>query len=121
MTVHGCKRTEEGVGNEVEIQVRICIPTSPTGEDRWQGRARLREQLEAAHTLLIEKGMASLSAWQLLEPATDLLGDIAFWKRQSEGLAVLLSGGGLQLLHLPVKPRESATIDIQSPLPNAAN
>lgn len=82
--------------------VSIYIPTVATGRERLESAVRLKNQLEKAHRLLVEKGMRSTIAWDLLEPGTKLHDDKEFWVEQSRGLALFFAEGFTRINRLRV-------------------
>src|SRR5690349_1695408 len=104
------RREVEDLSRRTGVCVSLCIPTSPKGRDRMEGKIRLRNLIEKAHNLLVEGGMRSTLAWELLQPASDLLNDPDFWMELSKGLAVYISRGFTRVLHLAETTAEVAVV-----------
>jgi hypothetical protein len=71
--------------------ISIFMPTFRTGAESQQNQIRFRNLLRSAEEKLLAGGMRSQEAKELLEPAQALPGNVLFWRRQSDGLALFLS------------------------------
>ena len=63
---------------------------------------RWRKHLAEAEERLVKAGCRAAEVKELLAPARRLLEDVAFWKNQSDGLAVFLAPQFLRLFRLPL-------------------
>lgn len=83
--------------------VSIFIQTERVGQDVQKSRIDLKNQLVMAHERLIQYGMRSSDADNILKPAKALLDDTMFWQYQSDGLAIFLSENVFQYFRVPIK------------------
>lgn len=90
--------------------VSIYIPTHRSGPETQQDPIRLKNQLTAAEKRLIDDGIRSVEARQILEPAQALLADEVFWRYQSDGLALFLAPNFFQFYTLPIDFAELSVI-----------
>ena len=89
-----------------EPAVSIYMPRHIGSRDTRQDPARLKNLLNTAESKLAERGARPDAAETLLAPARALIGDEAFWRQQAHGLALFVSGDGMQAFNLPVEPAE---------------
>lgn len=103
---------EQLMGTSGEWCVSLYMPTHKLGREQQQDPIRLDNLIKRAQEKLIEFGLRSPEARELLRPAENLLTDQeAFWQHQSEGLAIFLSNSGLfKNLRLPLKFDELVVI-----------
>lgn len=85
--------------------VSIYLPTSRI-ENASQDQIRLKNILKEAESQLLEYGLRSPVARQLLEPVKKLLNDPTFWLYQDEGLAIFLSSDQVKYYRLPISFNE---------------
>lgn len=84
----------------------IYLPTFVAGSDAQQNRVRLKNLLAQAEEELIQQGLRSPEAGQLLEPGRRLLDDELFWKGPSDGLAVFIAPQWHRAWRLPIRLKE---------------
>jgi hypothetical protein len=87
-------------------RISIYMPRHIGSRDTRQDPARLKNLLNSAENKLAELGIRPDEAEALLAPARALITDEAFWREQSHGLALFVSGEGMQAFNLPVEPTE---------------
>lgn len=90
--------------------VSIYIPTAATGRERLSGPVRLKNQVDRAHEMLVEQGMRSTLAIDLLKPISDLVADEKFWVHQSSGLAFFVADGFFKAFRLRIDVPELAIV-----------
>jgi len=90
--------------------VSLFMPTHRVGRETEQDPIRFKNLLREAEELLRGKGLRSPQARDLLEPASRLLKDSAFWRYQSDGLAVFLSKDEMLFYRLPVQFNPQALV-----------
>jgi hypothetical protein len=71
--------------------ISMFMPTFRTGTETQQNQIRLRNLLRLAEEKLLATGCRPQEAKMFLEPVQGLVGNVIFWKRQSDGLAIFLS------------------------------
>ncbi|MDI6776665.1 MAG: hypothetical protein QMD03_05395 [Syntrophales bacterium] len=82
--------------------ISIFMPTYRTGVEIQQNQIRLRNLLREAEEKLLVSGLRTTEVKSLLEPIQGLLGNILFWRRQSDGLAIFLSSDMFRFYCLPL-------------------
>ncbi len=87
--------------HQAERCVSVYMPTHPTGADGQQDLVRWRNLLHQIANQLVEGGLPSGKAKELLQPARDLETDSAFWKERSYGLAAFISTNTFCRFRLP--------------------
>ena len=92
-----------------EIGISIYMPTHRTG-DLKQDPIRLKNLLREGEKKLIDNGLRTKDARQLLEPANRLLTDSFFWQHQSESLAIFSSPGMFRCFRLPYNFQELVVV-----------
>jgi hypothetical protein len=80
--------------------VSIYMPTHRTG-DNEQDRIRLRNILHEAEKKLVDAGLRTPEATNIIKPAAELLENNEFWQHQSDGLALFLSPDIFRYYRLP--------------------
>lgn len=70
--------------------VSIFLPTHPTSREVRQDPARLKNLATEAERRLIERGLRSVAAHEIVQPALSLAGDAEFWRQGGEGVALFL-------------------------------
>jgi hypothetical protein len=90
--------------------VSIYFPTHRAGAEAAQDRLRLKNLLDDAGERMIERGVRSVEARHILEPATALLTDSTFWSHQEDGLAVLVTAERTRTFRLPVEFSEFVSV-----------
>lgn len=103
----------ELTGYEAENCVSIFIPAHSSGVEvnNLHDAIVLKNNLQAARKMLLEKGLQQRTADAILKPAFDLVDDREFWNSQSEGLAVFISEEYFKVLKLPFKLREELFVN----------
>lgn len=91
--------------------VSIYLPTHRMGVETQQDPIRLKNLLGQAEKLLSQRGFGTREVQKMLEPAEKLLPASDFWRHQSDGLAIFLSGSGAQMLRLPLRFEERVIVD----------
>jgi len=79
------------MGKHQGLCVSIFMPTYRTGAESQQNPIRFRNLLRTAEEKLLAAGLRPQEVKGLLEPAQALPGNVLFWRRQSDGLALFLS------------------------------
>jgi len=82
--------------------ISIFMPTYRAGAPAQQNQIRLRNMLRVAEEKLLAGGCRPQEAKTLLEPLQGLIGNVIFWRHQSDGLAIFLSSGTFSYYCLPV-------------------
>lgn len=82
--------------------ISLYMPTHRSGENTRQDPIRLNNLLRQAEELLIEKGLRTVDARKLLEPARELEGYSPFWRHLNGGLAMFLAEGVFRYHALPM-------------------
>lgn len=82
--------------------ISIFMTTHPSGREGENDPLRLTQLVDRAEARLVEEGMRSVPARELVKPLRDLVEDERFWRDRSHGLAVFLSGDLFRRYRLPV-------------------
>lgn len=82
--------------------ISLFLPTHRAGAEIQQNQIRLRNLLREAEEKLLANGLRAAEAKTLLEPAAGLLGNVLFWRQQSEGLAIFVSADVFSYYCLPI-------------------
>jgi hypothetical protein len=90
--------------------ISIFMPTFRTGAESQQNQIRFRNLLRNAEEKLLAGGLRPQEIKTLLEPAQALPGNILFWRRQSDGLALFLSADLFRSFSLPEAFTELITV-----------
>jgi hypothetical protein len=90
--------------------VSIFMPTFRTGSESQQNQIRFRNLLRRAEEKLLAGGLRSQEIKELLDPAQALAGNVLFWRRQSDGLALFLAAGLFRCFSLPEAFEELITV-----------
>jgi hypothetical protein len=77
------------------------MPTFHTGAESQQNQSQLRNLLRSAEEKLLAGGLRPQDIKTLLEPAQALPGNVLFWRRQSDGLALFISADLFRCFCLP--------------------
>jgi len=104
-------RTELGVliQNRKQMGVSIYMPTHSKWEYE-QDPVRLKNLLREAEKQLVQSGLRTKDAKELLEPAKKMLADTLFWQHQSDSLAVFASSAMFRSYRLPYKFQELVVV-----------
>jgi hypothetical protein len=86
--------------------ISIYMPTHRTGRGAEQDPVRFKNLLSRAEGLLLDGGLRSAEAGEMLRPGHMLLGDRDFWEHRSDGLAVFASSGIFRRYRLPMSFEE---------------
>ena len=89
------------MGKHQGLCISIFMPTFRTGAESQQNQIRFRNLLRSAEEKLLAGGLRSQELKELLEPAQALPGNVLFWRRQSDGLALFLCAGLFRCFCLP--------------------
>jgi hypothetical protein len=100
------KDLTELMNKQDDICISIYMPTYRAGTQIQQGRIRLKNQLREAETRLVDNGMRSPEAKQLLHPAQQLVLNNQFWQQQRDCLAIFLAADIFHYYRLPIKAEE---------------
>lgn len=84
----------------------LFMPTHRAGRDTQQDPIRFKNLLQEAENRLRDFDLRTPEVQGLLEPARRRLDDSAFWRHQSDGLAVFLSPEMSRFYRLPLKFEE---------------
>jgi len=90
--------------------VSLFMPTHRRGEETRQDPIRLRNLLRQAEEQLIDKGMRTVDARALLEPARRLEGHSPFWRHLNDGLAMFLGSQVFRYYALPMPLSEQLVV-----------
>jgi hypothetical protein len=93
-----------------EPAVSVYQPTHRAGAGIQQDPIRYKNLLRSAQERLIESGLRSAEADQLLEPARRLLDDEVFWQHQSDGLALFASNSIFRYYRVPFQFEELVVV-----------
>jgi len=88
----------------------IYMPAYPAGAEMKQDSIRLKKLLAEAERLLVDGGLRSPKAREILEPARALIPNQDFWQRQSQGLALFCSPNGFYHYQLPFEFKELVVV-----------
>lgn len=83
------------------LLVTIMLATAASGRERLESPVRLKNELYKAHRLLVEAGMRSTLAWDLLDPAKKLIEEEDFWMASERGLALFFAEDRFHWLRTP--------------------
>jgi hypothetical protein len=90
--------------------VSIFLPTHRAGPEIRQDPIRLKNLLKQAENNLISEGSRAPEARDLLAPVQALLDDAAFWRHQTDGLAIFRSPDVFRIYRLPLTVREFVAV-----------
>lgn len=106
--------TREELKSLIDQQTDYCVslfmPTYYSGAEIQQNQIRFRNLLRKMEDQLLTLGLRSQEVKSRLEPALALAGNMFFWRRQSDGLAIFLSPGFFRSYCLPMRFEESIFI-----------
>ena len=86
------------------------MPTFRTGAESQQNQIRFKNLLRRAEEKLLAQGMRPQEIKTLMEPAQALPGNVLFWRKQSDGLALFLSTDLFRSFCLPEAFDELITV-----------
>lgn len=90
--------------------VSVFLPTHRMRPGTEQDPLRLKNLLAEAEARLVQGGLRTPTARELLAPALDLLDEQVFWQHQSEGLALFLAPGWWRSFRLPLELPELTVV-----------
>jgi hypothetical protein len=90
--------------------VSLFLPTHTLGRETRQNPIILKNLLALAREKLEALDLSATRIEALLAPAADLLEDFDYWQHQDQGLALFLSGSGMQAFQLPATVDELAVV-----------
>lgn len=90
--------------------ISIYMPCFRTGAESQQNQIRLKNLLRTAEEKLLAQGLRPQEIKTLLEPAHALPGNVLFWRKQSDGLALFLSADLFRSFCLPETFEELITV-----------
>jgi len=82
--------------------VSVFMPTYRAGAEIQQNQIRLRNLLREAEEQLLAGGTRPAEAKKLLESSQELLGNVMFWRQQSDGLSIFTSADVFSYYCLPI-------------------
>jgi hypothetical protein len=91
--------------------VSVYLPTRPGGFEGQAGRVRLKNLLAQAEGRLEARGIRPVEARDFLAAANRLVDHEAFWKNQTQGLAVFISPEATRTFYLPTTAHEVAVVN----------
>jgi len=107
--------SKDELKNLTDAQKGLCVsifmPTYRAGAESQQNQIRLRNLLREAEEKLVVRGCRPQDAKSLLEPAQSLVGNVLFWRRQGDGLAIFASAEIFRRYCLPAAFPELAVVD----------
>ncbi|MGZ8565939.1 MAG: baeRF7 domain-containing protein, partial [Actinomycetota bacterium] len=86
------------------------MPTHRSGPETQQDPIRLKNLIRRAEERLVETGIRQADASEVLRPPRELIEDKAFWRHQSEGLALFLRAGWFRCYRLPLSFEELVVV-----------
>lgn len=98
------------MGKHQGFCISIFMPTFRTGAESQQNQIRFKNLLRRAEEKLLASGLRPQEIKTLLEPAQALPGNVLFWRKQSDGLALFLSTDLFRSFCLPEPFDESITV-----------
>jgi hypothetical protein len=81
--------------------ISVFMPTYRSGAESQQNQIRLRNLLRMAEEKLLSGGCRPQEAKTILEPVQALIGNVTFWRQQSDGLAIFISSDIFRYYCLP--------------------
>jgi hypothetical protein len=90
--------------------VSLYIPTHRSGPETQQDPIRLKNLIRRAEERLVAAGIRRRDASEVLRPARELIEDEAFWRHQTEGLALFLRAGWSRWYRLPLSFEEMVVV-----------
>jgi len=91
--------------------VSLTLPTARSGPETQQGPIRLKNLLRQAEEGLVAIGLRPTEARDRLAAVEALLADSAFWRAQSDGLAIFVDpDGGVRRFRVPLALDEAVVV-----------
>ncbi|MBN1663382.1 MAG: hypothetical protein JW943_07270 [Deltaproteobacteria bacterium] len=81
--------------------ISVFMPTYRTGVEIQQNQIRLKNLLKEVEEKLVASGLRAQEIEAMLAPASGLVNNILFWRRQSDGLAIFISSDLFRYYRLP--------------------
>ncbi|WP_372917545.1 hypothetical protein [Salegentibacter sp.] len=99
------KELQEIAGFNDEVSVSIFIPTQRAGKDVLEEKSKthLKSLWKEIKNKLEEKEVSRDRIQKIDEPIQELLNDKAFWRHQSDGLAIFAAEGFFKKFTLPLQ------------------
>lgn len=91
--------------------VSIFMPTYRMTEDQIQNPTRFKNMLRQAQDQMVEAGIRTPDAVEILQPGYDLLDDHAFWNHPMDGLAAFLAKDVFHRFRVPIQLEERLVIN----------
>lgn len=91
--------------------ISVYLPTHVTGPAAPQDAVRVKNLADQAESKLVEQGMRSAEARDLVQPLRALPSDPLAWQRRGAGLAVFLMPGECQAFRLPEAVDENLIVN----------
>jgi len=88
----------------------VLMPTHRVGADVQQDPLRLKNLLTKAREQLVEAGLRTVQADEILAPGHRLVTDDLFWSHQDHGLLLLLTEGESEYWRLPFEVRDTSIV-----------
>jgi hypothetical protein len=82
--------------------ISLYMPTYRGGPDGQQNPIRLKKWLKTAEKQLVDSGVRTADAVELVKPAWELLETPGFWREPGDGLALFIAPGLARTYHLPM-------------------
>jgi hypothetical protein len=103
----------ELTGLEAENSISIFIPAHSSGVEvnNLHDAIVLKNNLQSARKILLEKGLQQRTVDNTLKEAFALVDDREFWNTQSEGLAVFISDSFFKVIKTPFKLKEKVYVN----------
>lgn len=90
--------------------VSLYMPTHRSGPETRQDPIRLKNLIRRAEERLVGTEIRQPDASEVLRPARELIQDEAFWRHQSEGLALFLRAGWFRCYRLALRFEETVVV-----------
>lgn len=91
-------------------RVSLYMPTHRSGPETQQDPIRLKNLIRRAEGSLVAAGIGRPDASEVLRPARELIEDEAFWRHQSDGLALFLRTGWFRCYRLALRFEETVVV-----------
>ena len=88
----------------------LYMPTHRSGPETQQDPIRLKNLIRRAEESLVAAGIRRPDASEVLRPARELIEDEAFWRHQSDGLALFLRTGWFRCYRLALRFEETVVV-----------
>lgn len=88
----------------------LYMPTHRRGPETQQDPIRLKNLVRRAEGSLVAAGIGRPDASEVLRPARELIEDEAFWRHQSDGLALFLRTGWFRCYRLALRFEETVVV-----------